>query len=76
MVDSVRVGSVLHGFTGGYFGRDSYDCKRVEALGADWVVVRYENGVPDFAAVNPEVLAEYMTDATCWNHGGDETDGT
>lgn len=36
----VQVGDVLHGYCGGYFGRDSYECKRVEAVGPDWVVCR------------------------------------
>lgn len=36
----VGVGDVLHGYCGGYFGRDSYVCKRVEAVGPDWVVCR------------------------------------
>ena len=34
------VGAVLHGFCGGHFGRDSYRDKRIEAVGADWVVAR------------------------------------
>jgi hypothetical protein len=36
----LQVGQTLYGFCGGYFGRDSYHDKRVEAVGADWVVVR------------------------------------
>lgn len=45
---SLRVGDLLHGYCGGRFGRDyySYQLKRVEAIGADWVVVRLENGEP------------------------------
>lgn len=39
---SIRVGTKLYGFCGGFFGRDDYINKRVEAIGADWVVVRYE----------------------------------
>lgn len=34
------VGDVLHGFCGGAFGRDSYGCRRVEAVGFDWLVTR------------------------------------
>jgi hypothetical protein len=37
---SLLVGTVLHGFCGGYFGRDHYNCCRVEAVGIDWVVIR------------------------------------
>lgn len=36
----LAVGDVLHGFCGGIFGRDHYDCSVVEAVGPDWVVVR------------------------------------
>jgi len=43
------VGKLLYGYCGGYFGRDSYDVKRIEAIGADWVVVR-ENSRPNFAS--------------------------
>lgn len=36
----VEVGDLLHGFQHGAFGRDSYHCRRVEAVGKDWVVTR------------------------------------
>jgi len=36
----LRVGQILYGYCGGYFGRDSYQNKRVEAIGFDWVVAR------------------------------------
>jgi hypothetical protein len=36
----LAVGDVLHGFCGGIFGRDHYNCCAVEAVGADWVVTR------------------------------------
>ncbi|MEU5360189.1 hypothetical protein ACFY9R_28965 [Streptomyces albidoflavus] len=42
------VGDALHGFCGGLFGRDHYDCCRVEAIGQDWVVTRADNGTVDF----------------------------
>lgn len=58
----LRVGDVLHGFCGGEFGRDAYQCKRVEALGADWVVARDESGCVHTAIVPPERLAEYRND--------------
>jgi hypothetical protein len=38
------VGEIIHGFAGGAFGRDSYECRRVEAVGADWVVTRNGRG--------------------------------
>lgn len=47
----IAVGQVLHGFCGGYFGRDSWKCKRVEAVGFDWVVAREMERpmIPEFA---------------------------
>lgn len=59
---TVRVGTVLYGFCGGYFGRDSYRTKRVEAVGADWVVAREESGGVVFALVDPADLEEYSTE--------------
>lgn len=56
------IGDVLSGFCGGWFGRDSYDDKRVEAIGSDWVVVRDERGVPLFAgAMHPSDLTTYRS---------------
>ncbi len=43
---TLAVGTLLYGYCGGLFGRDSYDTKRVEAIGVDWVVVRTVEG-PD-----------------------------
>lgn len=40
----LRVGDMLYGFCCGYFGRDSYEDKRVEGLGTDWIVARDEQG--------------------------------
>ena len=56
----LRVGTLLHGYCGGAFGRDSYMLKRVEALGADWIIVRAElGGLPQFANMQPEELERY-----------------
>lgn len=56
----LRVGAVLYGFCNGQFGRDSYEDKRVEAIGADWVVARDTRGVVWFAGVtNPDNLMEF-----------------
>ena len=44
------IGMILHGYCNGYFGRDSYFAKRVEAFGVDWIVARTkESGIPLFA---------------------------
>lgn len=56
----VQVGAVLYGFCGGHFGRDSYTDKRVEAMGADWLVVRNEYGKPEFFSGNVSELQEYL----------------
>ncbi len=57
MTEQIRIGTVLRGYCGGYFGRDSYEDKRVEAIGADWVVARDDNGHVVFAGpVSPERL--------------------
>lgn len=42
-----RVGDEVHGFADGYFGRDSYGCRRVEAVGPDWIVTRRLDGAGD-----------------------------
>lgn len=35
-----EIGMMIYGFCNGYFGRDSYDDKRIEAIGVDWIVAR------------------------------------
>jgi hypothetical protein len=47
---SIEIGTLLNGYCNGFFGRDSYGEKRVEGSGVDWVVVREENGEPNFAS--------------------------
>ena len=42
------IGTVLDGYCNGFFGRDSYEKKVIEAIGSDWIVVR-ENGGPNIA---------------------------
>jgi hypothetical protein len=55
----IRVGDTLYGFCGGSFDRESYDNKRVEAIGADWLVARDEDGYVWLYRGAPEDLAEY-----------------
>lgn len=40
----LAVGDIIHGFANGAFGRDSYDCRKIEAVGPDWIVCRDGNG--------------------------------
>lgn len=72
--DAVRplaVGDVLHGFCGGYFGRDHYECCVIEAAGPDWIVTReldrdrYGTGL-DFASGREGLvkLRQYRTPTT------------
>lgn len=35
MAEPLRVGDIVHGY-----GRDLWECCRIEAIGADWVVMR------------------------------------
>ena len=54
MQPTIMVGSVLYGYCSGVFGRDGYGPHRVEAIGADWIVVRrVEDGVPFSATEDP-----------------------
>lgn len=61
----IRVGTLLRGFCHGAFGRDSYDDKRVEAIGADWVVARESDGVVRVYYGSAEELAETTIDCGC-----------
>ena len=61
----LHIGLVLKGFCNGHFGRDSYEDKRVEAIGADWLVAReVESGNVVFAsgADSLEKLLKTYTD--------------
>lgn len=57
----LRVGDVLYGFCQGSFGSDSYSDKRVEAIGADWVIARDDAGRPVMYHGSPEDLTPYRT---------------
>ena len=60
-----RVGMMIYGHCNGYFGRDSYFPKRIEAIGEDWLVVR-EEGRPNFATFDSrQEMAELIEG---WNH--------
>lgn len=49
------IGTIIYGFCGGWFGRESYQDKRIEAIGADWVVAReIYSGMPFFARFDEE----------------------
>lgn len=65
----LRIGDVLYGFCAGYFGRDSYDDKRVEAIGSDWVVVRNDSGGVEMYDGDPETLREFRTNPVSLGSG-------
>lgn len=58
----IAVGTVLYGHCGGEFGRDSYTDKRVEAVGADWVVAREikTDAAPILYWGDPDWLLHYI----------------
>ena len=59
----IRIGIILHGFCDGYFGRDSYGCKRVEAIGADWLVAReIRSGQVKMAIGQVDRLEQFIND--------------
>ena len=60
-----NIGKVLYGFCNGYFGRDSYEDKRIEAEGVDWIVARAteEDYLPEFCSFeNEEKKQEYINE--------------
>ncbi|MCQ4924934.1 hypothetical protein NE686_17665 [Tissierella carlieri] len=57
-----NIGRLLKGFCNGYFG-DSYEDKRVEGEGVDWIVARDINGFPLMATFsNEEQKNELLND--------------
>jgi hypothetical protein len=56
MNTQLMVGMVFKGFCNGFFGRDSYAPKRVEAFGVDWIVVRDDDGDALFCKFSEEWL--------------------
>ncbi|MFB7440220.1 hypothetical protein ACFC01_17985 [Streptomyces mirabilis] len=70
-------GDVIHGFANGAFGRDHYDCVRVEAVGPDWIVARaahedFERTPgPSFASGRRELeLCQQARDRRCEHESG------
>jgi hypothetical protein len=62
----LRVGDVLYGFWNGPPSRDVHHAdKRVEAIGSDWVVLRFVGGIEDngveLFSGEPDELCHYKT---------------
>ena len=75
----LAVGDRIHGYCGGYFGRDHYDCGIVEAVGKDWLIARttaWPNEGRAFSATGEGILtelAEYRDNDKCtWPMWGDD----
>lgn len=73
----IRVGTILYGFCGLFGGPHTdhyYGDKRVEAVGADWVVAReIDTGRACFAAARewiPDIFAELAEQTTPQEIGG------
>lgn len=64
-----KVGDVIHGFAAGSFGRDSYACRRVEAVGADWIVTRNTRGEAELATGRRIPTREEATDQAYCSDG-------
>ena len=69
-MSQLLAGDVVHGHLFGFFGRDHYDCARVEAFGADWAVIRTFDGTAH-AAAGDGIIAELekarTADPTGWD---------
>ena len=63
-------GQVLYGYCGGWFGRDSYANKRIEAIGIDWVVAR--EGEDVVFASGDDIHQELMEYTDREKHGGED----
>lgn len=67
----LAVGDTIHGFAYGAFGRDHYDCVRIEAVGPDWIVARDPDkgwAGPSFASGRDSLqLCQQARDEPCGN---------
>jgi len=55
---------MIYGYCNGFFGRDSYEPKRVEAEGRYWIVARRldEAAQPEFASFSNDAEMERLLD--------------
>ena len=65
------VGAEIHCFCSGYFGRDCYHDKRIEAQGYDWIVARCPECGPVFAQFGShkelhDEVTQWIKDESCW----------
>ncbi|WP_267716674.1 hypothetical protein [Streptomyces sp. CoH17] len=65
----MKVNDIVHGFCGGLFSRDSYECKRLIARGDDWGVFKDHYG--NYTLLEKEELVDvrkYRDDKECNRH--------
>lgn len=65
---AIVAGTNLYGFCGGFFGRDSYGDKVVEAIGPDWIVVREDDGTATFAYLSEKDQPPTQDDLIKWQN--------
>lgn len=73
MAKPLAVGDVVHGFARGAFGRDHYDCTKIEAAGPDWIVARAVDGGLSFASGESDLqflIHVRDEDSDCKEEGG------
>lgn len=72
MTKPLAVGDVIHEFARGVFGRDHYDCTKIEAAGPDWIVARDADGDLSFASGERSllILAQVRDEDGCPVEGG------
>jgi hypothetical protein len=68
----LSLGDVFHGFARGAFGRDHYNCTKVEAAGPDWIVARDSMGNLSFAGGERDLrfLMRVRDEEPCQEQGG------
>lgn len=73
-MNGLAIGVMLYGFCGGFFGRDSYQDKRVEAFGYDWIVARDEEGNIHFCHFDERWLPSRDKEIAEWMQKPSEDD--
>lgn len=69
----LAVGDVLHNFSCGVFGRDHYECVRIEETGPDWIraVDRYGVSCNARGYRSLLLLMAHRDEAKCYGDGND-----
>lgn len=63
-MNPLQVGDLIRGYCGGIWGNEGlvFDERRVEAIGADWVVVRNNGGNAEMFHGSPDDLIWHRSD--------------